>query len=89
MKIFDHFELDSNNNRILACGIDERGEAHKTPILFLSEIHTKGNHVIVFDDGKPMFLFEASNEHEVIQKKQELTAFIKKNGRNSPSCFKP
>ena len=89
MKNFDNFELDSNNNRILACGVDERGQEHKKPILLLSEIVLSKNRVIVFDSEIPKFIFEASSEDEAIQKMEELNKFKSKNFRKSPSFFKP
>jgi hypothetical protein len=82
---FDHFELDPNNNRILACD----GESRKTPILFFSGIKTDDNRVIVCDDGKPMFVFEAPTREEALKKFEELEAFANTYRKISPSWFKP
>jgi hypothetical protein len=84
MRKFDHFELDPNNNRILACG-----ESHKTPIGLLTSIATDGNRVIVFDDDKAMFVFEANEKNAALQKIEELNAFVDRYSKVSPSCFKP
>lgn len=85
MQKFDHFELDPSNNRILACGI----ESNNTPIFRLSSIATDENRVIVFDNDKPMFVLEASGKDEALQKLEELNAFVSRNFKLSPSCFKP
>lgn len=85
MQKIDHFELDPNNNRILACGI----ESYKTPIFWLSSIATDENRVIVYDNDKPMFVLEASGKEEALQKVEELNAFVTRHFKRSPSCFKP
>ena len=82
---FDHFELDPNNNRILACD----GVSFKTPILFLSRIRTDGNRVIVYDNENPMFVFEATTRDEALKKAEELENFVNTYRRISPSCYKP
>jgi len=89
MNIFVHFELDPNNKRILACGIDEHGQAHKTPIFRLSYIATDEHRVIVYDDGIPMFVLETSGKVEALQKLEELTSFCNRHFKISPSCYMP
>lgn len=89
MKNFDHIELDPEINRLLACGIDECGQPHKTPIFRLSSIATDENRVIVFDNDKPMFVLETSGKDAALQKLEELNAFVSRNFKFSPSCFKP
>lgn len=88
MKHFDHFELDPNNGRILACGIDECGQAHKTPIFWLSRIDVDGNRVVVFDNNKPMFVLETKSNDEALQKKRDLCAFLNEH-LQSLSFFMP
>ncbi|WP_213379352.1 hypothetical protein [Allochromatium tepidum] len=82
---FDHFELDPNNNRILACD----GESRKTPISVFSGIDVVGNRVIVYDDGRKNFVFEVPTREEALKKVEELTAFANTYRKISPSWFKP
>lgn len=85
MQKFDHFELDPNNNRILACDI----ESYKVPILCLSLMKQDENRVVVYDNGKPMYVFEASGKDEALQKFEELNVFLNRHFKLSPSCFEP
>lgn len=80
MQEFEHFELDPNNNCILACG-----EAHKTPILWLSSISVCENCVIVYDNNKPTFFLETSGKDEALKKIEELKAFLNEHFKYSPS----
>jgi hypothetical protein len=89
MKKFDHFELDPNNHRILACGTDEHEQSHKTPIFRLSSIATDEHRVIVYDNEKPMYVLETVEKDEALKKLEELTAFVNRHFRFSPSCFMP
>lgn len=85
MKEFDRFELDPNNNRILACCID----GYKIPIFRLSSIATDQHRVIVYDNDQQMYVLETGGKDLALQKLQELTAFVKKHFKLSPSCFMP
>lgn len=86
MKKFDYFELDPNSKRILACGIDEHGQTHKTPIFRLTSIATDEQRVIVYDNDKPKFVLETSGKDEALQKCEELTSFCNRHFKISPSC---
>lgn len=79
MKNFDHIEFNHKSNRLLACGFDEYGQYHKTPIFRLSSICTEEDRVIVFDNHKSMFVLKTTGREETLEKLEELKAVIEKH----------
>lgn len=89
MKNFDSFELEPESNRLLACGIDEHGRPHKTPIFRLTSIGTAGDRVIACDINEQKFVLKTTGMDGAKKKLEELEAFIQKHFKNSPSFFMP
>jgi len=89
MKNFDRFELEPESNRLLACGIDEHGRPHKTPIFMLTSIRTEWDRVIACDNNEQEFVLKTTGKDDAKKKLEELQAFIQNPFKNSPSFFMP
>ena len=79
MQNFDRIEFDLESNRLVACGANEHGWLHRTPIFRLSKIVTDNNKIIIYDNDVQMFVLETTGKEEVLKKFEEFKVFIQEH----------